>query len=648
MKKRLWALSACLMIAAGGVQAGTIQENLGFPDMNAFVSQKDNDSANSVWRTDDSLGGAIGGQSFKLDAETTLRAITFQKQGTKTFAESPSEILLFVGEYTNGVMASTNLIETFDVSGYTMTNLYYYSLNLDDDLVLDAGTYAYQIWFNQASESHTLTMKVGASSTYTNGNWFWKSSTTNFPIPSYTESTAVGKDYTFGLHNEVVGTIPTVVTLSSDQIDMSFTLDLDGTAGNTSIGYSTVSGSNVVVSSISISDETHAGAFSNLTVLPLVMSNALPATTSLAFNFDNTVAGLTNGETATATATIDWMEEGGTNGQFLVALSVTAREPLPASSISNTGSTFPTNDVLVGQEVFGGNGQTYLAGTASTKLGSGQTFTLDGNKYISGFSVYVTAGKTFDDGTHLLNVWLGAEDGTTAGETLHLSSIDLSGYSFTQGSYYRIDFAEEIYAEAGTYAFQMAWANEDPNHAIRFGNSTTNVYDGGTGLRFGSDGALPKNGGSFAWDLAFAIHGVDGPEGYNAWLLNYDLGAYTNATDNPDGDAYDNLYEYAMGGDPTNSADIGYMTPLSYQLLEDGTTNWFEYVYARRIAASNELVYALEMSDNLAIPNWMLGTYVELPTTGIMPEDAEFETVTNLVDMTGKNVEFIRVNVDEL
>jgi hypothetical protein len=103
-----------------------------------------------------------------------------------------------------------------------------------------------------------------------------------------------------------------------------------------------------------------------------------------------------------------------------------------------------------------------------------------------------------------------------------------------------------------------------------------------------------------------------------------------------------------MGGNPTNGADIGYMTPLSYQLVADGSTNWFEYVYARRISASNELVYALETTDNLAFPNWMLGTYVELPNTGTIPEDATFQTVTNLIDMTGKSIEFIRVNVDEL
>jgi hypothetical protein len=225
MQRYLKKLVAACMLVAAGSQAGTIQENLGFPDMNIIASQTDNDGANSVWRTDDVAGGAVGGQSFKLDAETTLRSITFQKQGTKTFTGTPSEIWLFIGGFTNSVdtngvatstmvNASTNLLETFDVSGQTLVNEMYYSLNFDSDLTLDAGTYAYELWFAQTNASHVLTMKRGLSSSYTNGVFFWNGNTSEFPNPTFTDSTAIGGDYTFGLHSEVVGVVPTVVTLS--------------------------------------------------------------------------------------------------------------------------------------------------------------------------------------------------------------------------------------------------------------------------------------------------------------------------------------------------------------------------------------------------------------------------------------------------
>ncbi len=647
MKNSISIFSACLMMAACNVQAGTIQVNLGHPEMGAFAIQKDNDSAAATYRRDD--GAAFGGQSFKLDAETTLRAVTFQKQATKTFTGSPSEIWLFVGEYTNGVIASTNLLETFDVTGYTMTNTYYYSLNLDDDLVLDPGTYTYQIWFTQANESHALTMKTGAATTYTNGTFFYQQNAVDFPKPSYTESTAVGTDYTFGLHSELVGVVPTVVNLSSDEIAMDFAVDLDEKAGNTSIGYSTVSGSNVVVSSIVISDETHANAFTNLTALPLVLTTPLPSTTPLEFKFDNTIAGLSATEMATATATIDWYEEGGTNGQFIVSLSALALETLPSSSITNTGSVFPTNNIVLSQETLSTDGASFIKDT----LGGGQTFTLDANKTISGFTFYVKNGATLDDGDHSLKVWVGEMSGTTAGETILESNIDVSGYALASGSYQRIDFAEELFLSEGSYGVQLAWG--EGAVGIRLGNSATNVYDGGTGQRFNYTGTLPVNGGAFAWDYVFALHGVDGPEGYDAWLLEYDLGDESGKTDNPDGDAYNNLYEYGLGGNPTNAAIIGYQTPLAYQVLHDGGTNWFEYVYARRMAATNELVYSLEMTDNLVVSNWTEAAYIELPTTGTIPEgsdpaigpDSEFETVTNRVDMSGKNIEFIRVKITE-
>ncbi|MDF7823560.1 hypothetical protein P4B35_06005 [Pontiellaceae bacterium B12227] len=640
MKNSISIFSACLIMAACSVQAGTIQANFGHPEMGAFAIQKKNNSATATYRRDG--GSAYGGQSFKVDAETTLRAVTFQKQATTTYSGSPSEIWLFVGEYTNGVIASTNLLDTFDVTGSTLTNAHYYSLNLDADLVLSPGTYTYQIWFAQANESHALTMKTGTATTYTNGTFFYQPNAVDFPKPSYTESSAVGTDYTFGLHSEVVGVIPTVVNLSSEEITMDFTVDLDEKAGNTSIGYSTVSGSNVVVSSIMFSDETHANAFTNLTALPLVLTTPLPTTTPLEFKFDNTIAGLAVDEMATATATIDWYEEGGTNGQFIVSLSALALEVLPSSSITNTGSAFPTNDIVLSQEILSTDGASFIKDT----LGGGQTFTLDANKTISGFTFYVKNGATLDDTEHSLKVWVGEMNGTTAGETILESSIDVSGHSLASGSYQRIDFTEELNLSEGSYGVQLAWG--EGAVGIRLGNSATNVYDGGTGQRFGYSGTLPVNGGAFAWDYVFALHGVDGPDGYDAWLLDYDLGAESGKTDNPDGDAYNNLYEYAFGGNPTNAADIGYMNPLGYSLLEDGSTYWFEYVYARRIAATNELVYSLEMATDLVASNWAARAYTELPEAGVVEDDADFETVTNRIDTTGQNVEFIRVDVEEL
>ena len=123
-----------------------------------------------------------------------------------------------------------------------------------------------------------------------------------------------------------------------------------------------------------------------------------------------------------------------------------------------------------------------------------------------------------------------------------------------------------------------------------------------------------------------------------------DAGAGAN-TANPDNDQLNNLGEYAMGGNPTNSADIGYL-PTSGIYNAGGISNWFEYVHARRKGSSGELGYVLETSSNLLSNDWQAGSYITLPTTGNL--DADYESVTNRIDTAGKTNEFIRLKIEAL
>ncbi|MDF7809505.1 hypothetical protein P4E94_18830, partial [Pontiellaceae bacterium B12219] len=111
-----------------------------------------------------------------------------------------------------------------------------------------------------------------------------------------------------------------------------------------------------------------------------------------------------------------------------------------------------------------------------------------------------------------------------------------------------------------------------------------------------------------------------------------------------DGDTENNFYEYAFGGDPTDSASKGYV-PVS-STVEDGGTTYFEYVYARRIGSESDLDYTAQFGSSLVFTNWTTSGVVELPITGTI--DADYESVTNRVDMTGKPVGFMQVTVEEL
>jgi hypothetical protein len=130
-----------------------------------------------------------------------------------------------------------------------------------------------------------------------------------------------------------------------------------------------------------------------------------------------------------------------------------------------------------------------------------------------------------------------------------------------------------------------------------------------------------------------------------SWLESYELELTEAATlADTDGDKLSNLAEYALGGVPTNAASTGY--PISANLLMDSGTNWVEYVYPRRIGTLGSLDYYLETSSNLLSNDWARGAYLELPNAGAL--SAEFESVTNRLETTGKTNEFIRLRIDAL
>ncbi len=103
---------------------------------------------------------------------------------------------------------------------------------------------------------------------------------------------------------------------------------------------------NIEISSITITGESHAGAFSSLTTAPLVQLTPSPDTTPVTIQFDNTVAGLTDGQTATATLTIVWDELDGSTDQITLPLSATAQTAVTVVYDASTDlASQDTNDV---------------------------------------------------------------------------------------------------------------------------------------------------------------------------------------------------------------------------------------------------------------------------------------------------------------
>ena len=102
----------------------------------------------------------------------------------------------------------------------------------------------------------------------------------------------------------------------------------------------------------------------------------------------------------------------------------------------------------------------------------------------------------------------------------------------------------------------------------------------------------------------------------------------------------DNLLEYALGGNPTNH-DSGAKLPTFGTGSEDGT-NWFNYVYRRRLdAAARGLTYEVLATENLVSNLWNGTSEFDK-----RPIDAEFESVTNRVSTDAETQQFIKLEIN--
>jgi hypothetical protein len=114
-----------------------------------------------------------------------------------------------------------------------------------------------------------------------------------------------------------------------------------------SVAVSFISDSDVEVA-ISITNETHAGAFSVLSETSLTLTDPSPSNTVIELVFDNAVAGLTNdAETASCTVIIAWNLVGDSEvTEVLVPISLLYEVPDPNMTVEELGSSPATVNPL--------------------------------------------------------------------------------------------------------------------------------------------------------------------------------------------------------------------------------------------------------------------------------------------------------------
>jgi hypothetical protein len=147
---------------------------------------------------------------------------------------------------------------------------------------------------------------------------------------------------------------------------------------------------------------------------------------------------------------------------------------------------------------------------------------------------------------------------------------------------------------------------------------------------------------SGAFDNIAVMGGAYSGSGYDAWAGDYGLTG--GALGDDDNDGIDNLTEYAQDGDPTNGAVTGTLPMTGEAFADGGGTNWIEYIYVRRTTAGHGLTYTLEQCYNLPGHAW--SNHADIVKVGESVPSGGFKYVTNNVPTDGKNLEFIRLNIE--
>jgi len=183
------------------------------------------------------------------------------------------------------------------------------------------------------------------------------------------------------------------------------------------------------------------------------------------------------------------------------------------------------------------------------------------------------------------------------------------------------------------FTIQPAGSSEVLNSTTHAVDTAANFSGGYAGAYVGTTGYAGKYD-NFELTVSSPLTG-----GYAGWADNWgvDIGAETA---DYDGDGLPNIYEYGLGGDPTNAANQG--TSPEFGVANISGTNWFGYVYPQLSDPDSGLSYSLEFNTNLVSGTWTNSGYI---VTGTNVTGGSLDFVTNVTD-TVADEKFIRLIIE--
>jgi hypothetical protein len=161
---------------------------------------------------------------------------------------------------------------------------------------------------------------------------------------------------------------------------------------------------------------------------------------------------------------------------------------------------------------------------------------------------------------------------------------------------------------------------------------------GDVGLNSWSIQVDDDHGGTDTSSLEIYVAETD----YSVWIVasNGLSGADATYNADPEGDGMDNLFEYALGGDP-NVDDATSIMPF-YELYSVNGDTWFNYIYYRRLdALARNLTYEVLATSDLVSNVWTNS----VEEVGTFPLDSEFEAVFNRISTDTEAHQFMKLEI---
>ncbi|MCK5675848.1 MAG: hypothetical protein KAH99_02405, partial [Verrucomicrobia bacterium] len=170
-------------------------------------------------------------------------------------------------------------------------------------------------------------------------------------------------------------------------------------------------------------------------------------------------------------------------------------------------------------------------------------------------------------------------------------------------------------------------------------NPTTTATDPNARFSGGNAGLYSPSAGRVSIFDNFSLQGPLAETGYVTWAAGWgvDIGAETNDYDL---DGLVNIYEYGLGGDPTNAANQG--TFPEFGIVNVGGRNWFGYLHPQLSDPDSGLSYFLELSTDLVNGSWTNSGYT---IAGTNVTGGELDFVTNVTD-TVNSQKFIKLIIE--